>query len=163
MTAAIPLTDDEQAAVEDGQAAIDRLLGKLADTPTPAGPTPRQLAAPGTGRLLPVIDVRHGETGQNRTNLFHRKIKMIKRQMYGRAGFDLLRKRVILAPCVTAITKFAAEPNYVSEGLEHPFEWYITETVIYHQPKVTRQGPPRPASRRRIAAAPPGRMTSPST
>jgi transposase len=29
---------------------------------------------------------------------FHRKIKMIKRQMYGRAGFDLLRKRVILHP-----------------------------------------------------------------
>ena len=55
MTAAIPLTDDEQAAVEDGQAAIDRLLGKLADTPTPAGPTLRQLAAPGMGRLLPVI------------------------------------------------------------------------------------------------------------
>ena len=100
MTAAIPLTSDEQAAVEDGQAAIDRLLGKLADTPTPAGPTPRQLAAPGTGRLLPVIDVRHGETGQNRTNLFHRKIKMIKRQMYGRAGFDLLRKRVILHPAL---------------------------------------------------------------
>jgi transposase len=26
------------------------------------------------------------------------KIKMIKRQMYGRAGFDLLRKRVIMHP-----------------------------------------------------------------
>ena len=26
------------------------------------------------------------------------KIKMIKRQMYGRAGFDMLRKRVILHP-----------------------------------------------------------------
>ena len=26
------------------------------------------------------------------------KIKMIKRQMYGRAGFPLLRKRVILHP-----------------------------------------------------------------
>lgn len=26
------------------------------------------------------------------------KIKMLKRQMYGRAGFDLLRKRVILHP-----------------------------------------------------------------
>jgi integrase len=98
MTAAIPLTEDEQAAVEDGQAAIERLLGKLADTPTPAGPTPRQLAAPGAGRLLPVIAAPHGKTGQNRTNLFHRKIKMIKRQMYGRAGFDLLRKRVILHP-----------------------------------------------------------------
>ena len=68
MTAAIPLTQDEQAAVEDGQAAIDHLLRKLADTPTPAGPTPRQLTAPGAGRLLPVIDVRHGKIGQNRTN-----------------------------------------------------------------------------------------------
>ena len=27
-------------------------------------------------------------------------------------------------------------------GLEHPLKWYITETVIYHQPKPTRQGPP---------------------
>jgi transposase len=26
------------------------------------------------------------------------KIKMIKRQMYGRAGFPLLRKRVLLHP-----------------------------------------------------------------
>ncbi len=62
MTAAIPLTDDERAAVNDGQAAIDRLLAKLADTPTPAGPTPRQLATPGTGSSLPVIAVRHGRT-----------------------------------------------------------------------------------------------------
>ena len=62
MAAAIPLTDDEQAAIDDGQAAIDRLLGKLADTPTPAGPTPRQLAAPETSMLLPVIGVRHGGT-----------------------------------------------------------------------------------------------------
>ena len=62
MTAAIPLTDDEQAAVDDGQAAIDRLLAKLANTPTPAGPTPRQLAAPGTSRMLPVIVLRHGKT-----------------------------------------------------------------------------------------------------
>jgi hypothetical protein len=34
----------------------------------------------------------------------------------------------------------------VSEGgLEHPFEWYITETVIYHQPKLTRRKPAGPA------------------
>ena len=26
------------------------------------------------------------------------RIKMIKRQMYGRAGFDLLRKRILLTP-----------------------------------------------------------------
>lgn len=62
MTAAIPLTDDERAAVEDGQAAIDRLLAKLADTLTPAGPTPRPLAAPGTSKVHPVIAIRHGET-----------------------------------------------------------------------------------------------------
>ena len=48
-------------------------------------------------------------------------------------------------------------PVLVSEGgLEHPFGWYITETVIHHQPKLTRQGPPGSAFRRRIAAAPPG-------
>src|SRR4051812_44087323 len=39
----IPLTDDERAAVEDGQAAVVELLGRLADVATPAGPTPRQL------------------------------------------------------------------------------------------------------------------------
>jgi len=40
MLASIPLTDDERAAVDDGQAALDSLLGKLADVPTPAGATP---------------------------------------------------------------------------------------------------------------------------
>ncbi|WP_328959046.1 hypothetical protein [Kitasatospora purpeofusca] len=59
----IPLTDDEQAAVEDGQAALDRLLDRLADTPTPAGPTPRELDVPVTARLLPLVDVRQGGTG----------------------------------------------------------------------------------------------------
>ncbi|MFJ6186156.1 hypothetical protein [Streptomyces sp. NPDC092295] len=34
MAAAIPLTDDERAAVDDGQEALDRLLNRLADTPT---------------------------------------------------------------------------------------------------------------------------------
>ena len=45
MLAQIPLTDDERAAVEDGTAAVERLLDRLADTPTPAGPTPRELIA----------------------------------------------------------------------------------------------------------------------
>jgi integrase len=45
MRAEIPLTDDERAAVEDGSAAVERLLARLADTPTPAGPTPREIAA----------------------------------------------------------------------------------------------------------------------
>jgi hypothetical protein len=44
-------------------------------------------------------------------------IKMIKRQIYGRAGFDSLRKRVTLHPVLCyRITKFAAEPeNTTSE------------------------------------------------
>jgi hypothetical protein len=63
MAVSIPLTDDEQAAVEDGQAALDRLLARLADTPTPAGPTPRELDVPATARLLPLVNVRQGRTG----------------------------------------------------------------------------------------------------
>src|SRR5947208_2319779 len=51
MLAQIPLTDDERAAVEDGTAAVERLLDRLADTPTPAGPTPRELVA---GSFIPV-------------------------------------------------------------------------------------------------------------
>jgi hypothetical protein len=45
MLATIPPTDDERAAVDDGQAALDQLLQRLADTPTPAGPTPREISA----------------------------------------------------------------------------------------------------------------------
>ena len=34
-------------------------------------------------------------------------------------------------------------PVWVSEGgLEHPFGWYITETVIYHHYKLTHRGQP---------------------
>jgi hypothetical protein len=40
----IPLADAELSAVEDGLTAHEQLLAKLADVPTPAGPTPRQLA-----------------------------------------------------------------------------------------------------------------------
>jgi hypothetical protein len=51
MLVSIPLTDDERAAVSDDSSALDRLIERLADVPTPAGPTPRQLGA----KLLPVI------------------------------------------------------------------------------------------------------------
>ena len=54
----IPLTDDERAAVDDGDAALTRLLERLADVPTPAGPTPRQLDPPANATSLPIIDVR---------------------------------------------------------------------------------------------------------
>jgi hypothetical protein len=62
MRTMIPLTDDEQAAVNDGSAALDRLLERLADTPTPGGPTPRQIGAPGHAALLPVIEVNRKPT-----------------------------------------------------------------------------------------------------
>ena len=39
----MPLTEAEAAAVEDGVIAFDQLLTQLADVPTPAGPTPREL------------------------------------------------------------------------------------------------------------------------
>jgi integrase len=48
MLVEIPLTDDEQAVVENDQRAVGRLLGRLADTPTPAGPTPRDLGRTAT-------------------------------------------------------------------------------------------------------------------
>lgn len=43
MLAQIPLTDDERAAVEDGEEAADWLLERLADVPTPSGLPPRAL------------------------------------------------------------------------------------------------------------------------
>jgi hypothetical protein len=56
MRAMIPLTDDEQAA-------LDALLERLTGIPTPAGPTPRQLRVPPAAMLLPVIDVRQPPAG----------------------------------------------------------------------------------------------------
>ena len=41
--ASIPLTEEEQAAVEEGAEALERLLERLADVPTPTGQTPQQL------------------------------------------------------------------------------------------------------------------------
>ena len=39
----IPLSDAELAALDDGVSALEPLLSRLADVPTPAGPTPLQL------------------------------------------------------------------------------------------------------------------------
>lgn len=60
MLVSIPLTDDEQAAVEDGQAALDRLLQRLADVPTPAGPSLRDGDLSLTATQLPIVAVTHG-------------------------------------------------------------------------------------------------------
>lgn len=51
MLAAMPLTEEERVAVEEGTEALDRLLERLADVPTPTGQTPRQLAQ----QALPVV------------------------------------------------------------------------------------------------------------
>jgi len=39
----IPLSEAELAALDDGVSALESLLARLADVPTPAGPTPLQL------------------------------------------------------------------------------------------------------------------------
>ncbi|WP_233444703.1 hypothetical protein [Streptacidiphilus albus] len=44
MLVAIPLTDEERAAVDDGQAVLDQLLDRLTDVPTPASPPTAALA-----------------------------------------------------------------------------------------------------------------------
>jgi hypothetical protein len=60
MLASIPLTEDERAAVDDGQSAMEALLALLTDIPTPAGPTPRELGLPATVTMLPIVGVRQG-------------------------------------------------------------------------------------------------------
>jgi hypothetical protein len=64
MLASIPLTDDERAAVEDGQAALDTLLTRLTDTATPSGATPHEIGIQRTATLLPIVNVRHGKNEQ---------------------------------------------------------------------------------------------------
>jgi hypothetical protein len=58
MQQTIPLGEAEVAAVEDGVAAIERLLAQLADVPTPAGPTPRQLQG------SPLVEIKTASSGQ---------------------------------------------------------------------------------------------------
>ncbi|HEY6766847.1 MAG TPA: hypothetical protein VI386_18965 [Candidatus Sulfotelmatobacter sp.] len=50
----IPVSEEEVAAVDDGIAAVDKLLESLADVPTPSGQTPRQLRS----TFLPIMAVR---------------------------------------------------------------------------------------------------------
>ncbi|MET8878782.1 tyrosine-type recombinase/integrase [Nocardia sp. NPDC004604] len=57
MLSSIPLTDDERAAVDDGQTALDQLLERLADITTPTGQTPREIGIPPTATLLPITPV----------------------------------------------------------------------------------------------------------
>jgi hypothetical protein len=61
MLARVPLTDDERAAVDEDQAALDHLLERLVDVPTPAGATPREIGVPATATLLPIVAVNQGK------------------------------------------------------------------------------------------------------
>jgi hypothetical protein len=63
MLTTIPLTEDERAAVEDGTEAVERLLARLADIPTPAaGLTPREILTPATP-LLTISPLRGPQGG----------------------------------------------------------------------------------------------------
>ncbi len=63
MLAEIPLTDEERAAVDDDVAALDRLVKRLADVPTPAGATPRELDTAGR-KLLPLVVPPSGKVAE---------------------------------------------------------------------------------------------------
>lgn len=60
MLIAIPLNDDERAAVGDGQRVLNNLLDRLLDVPTPTGTTPHEIEVPATATLLPIVSVSQG-------------------------------------------------------------------------------------------------------
>lgn len=64
MLVQIPLTDDERAAAENDHQAVDRLLDRLIDTPTPSGPTPRDLDAASGSPAAP-LEVRQEKGSPN--------------------------------------------------------------------------------------------------
>jgi hypothetical protein len=56
----IPLIEDERKAVEEGVEFMEKLCNKLADVPTPTGPTPREIKdtfIPSRSSFIPRIDV----------------------------------------------------------------------------------------------------------
>jgi hypothetical protein len=61
MRATMPLSAEERAAVDDGHAALDALLNRLADVPTPAWPTPHQIGTRPTPTMLPITPVHQGK------------------------------------------------------------------------------------------------------
>jgi DNA replication protein DnaC len=44
---------------DNGRAALDQLLKRLIDIPTPTGATPREIGVPATATLLPIVTVNH--------------------------------------------------------------------------------------------------------
>ncbi|MFG3023851.1 hypothetical protein ACGFZQ_35870 [Streptomyces sp. NPDC048254] len=51
----LDLTDDEREALEGDREAVTALAERLADTPTPAGPTPRDLGT--TSGFVPLTQL----------------------------------------------------------------------------------------------------------
>ena len=64
MLANIPLTDEEQAAVDDGQAALDRLLERLVDVPR-RGRNPARDWRPGDRDTAADHPRQPGQTGMH--------------------------------------------------------------------------------------------------
>lgn len=52
----LELTDDERVALEGDRTALSALLTRLADMPTPAGPTPRELGT--SAAFIPLDTLR---------------------------------------------------------------------------------------------------------
>jgi hypothetical protein len=59
----VKLTEDERLLVTEGVDLHQALIDRLADVPTPAGPTPRELAAsqPGETKIIPLKSVRRSD------------------------------------------------------------------------------------------------------
>jgi hypothetical protein len=53
----LDLTDDEREALEGGREAVTALAERLADTPTTAGPTSRELGT--TDHFVPLTQLTH--------------------------------------------------------------------------------------------------------
>jgi hypothetical protein len=62
----VKLTEDEKLLVEEGIELHQALIEKLADEPTPTGPTPRELEAQRQGetKVIPLKNVRRGNISQ---------------------------------------------------------------------------------------------------
>ena len=56
----IPLQESELAAVDDGITALETLINRLIDTPTPAGRTPRQLQVGELVHIQPTMKDSYG-------------------------------------------------------------------------------------------------------
>lgn len=55
-------TDGSADVDDDGQSAVYALLARLADVPTPAGPTPHEIGLLPTVALLPIVQVAQRNT-----------------------------------------------------------------------------------------------------